>query len=526
MIHVAFPTEGESWPIFIVRLQQVKKELVVIISGGKDTDLVAHEKQCQTLLKFLAERSKKTYIATPNSTLKLLAKSRELQTIDSSKNLKSLLKNHPQYNEALREFLPHIWKQQLRSKLQTMGLLSLPKIRIWSLLIISIIAFTFAIFKLLPTAEIIVTPRQESVIQTTNIFLVQTGAVLTDIPINVRSIDLIPIRVQLKKNISFTDVSKEFTGTSAKVQMKVFNNAKETYSLRAFSRVRNNAGIIFLLQEAINVNPGASQIVTAIAADTDVYNDIIGDRGNVPVDLRWDFIGLSEAERQFVYAQNTEEGSGGATNSRLVYNEKDVSLAEKKLQQALLSEASQQIDEEIELFNSTGNKVFTRLYYDELRTIYFSNFELGKNFLRQTIESVPITGMVEYTAYAYDRQYVLDILEQEIRNHVEPGKEILPDSVNINLLSTHVMEYSDDFKWIKLTVDLAASERAVLETLSPTGITFANHVRKIVAGEHIDDAKRVINNLPEVERAQVRLWPPWKKTLPEIPYNITFTINE
>lgn len=526
MIHVAFPTEGESWPAFIVRLQQVKKELVVIISGGKDTDLLSHEKQCQTLLKFLAERSKKTYVATPNNTLKLLAKSRELQTIDSSKNLKSLLKNHPQYNEALREFLPHIWKQQLRSKLQTMGLLSLPKIRIWSLLVISLIAFTFAMFKLLPTAEIIVKPRQESVIQTTNIFLVQTGATLEEIPLNVRNIDLIPIRVQLTKNISFTDVSKEFTGTNASVQMEVYNNAQESYSLRPQSRVRNNAGIVFYIQEAINISPGDSQLVSAIAADTDVYNDIIGDRGNVPADLRWDFIGLSEAERQFVYAKNIEEGSGGATNSRLVYNETDMSLAEKKLQQALLSEASQQIDEEIELLNATGKKVFTRLYYDELRTIYFSNFELGKNYLQQTIESIPISGMVEYTAYAYDRQYVLDILEQEIRNHVEPGKEILPDSIDINLLSTHVMEYSDDFQWIKLTVDLAASERAVLDTLSPTGITFANHVRELVAGEHIDDAKRVINNLPEVERAQIRLWPPWKTHLPEIPYNITFAINE
>lgn len=526
MIHVAFPTEGESWPVFIQRLQQSKKELIVIISGGRDTDLIAHEKQCQNLLRYLAERTKNTYIATPNRTLKLLAKARELNTIDSSKRLKILLKNHPQYNEALREFLPHIWKQQLRSKLQTMGLLSLPKIRIWVLVIVSVLAFVFAVFRLLPTAEIIVTPRQESVVQTTNIFLVQSGAILNNIPVNVRSIDLIPIRIQRSKTISFNDISKEFTGTNATVTMKVINNAKETYELRTNSRVRNLAGIIFYIQESIYVAPGDTQVVQAIAADTDVYNEIIGKRGNVPSGLRWDFIGLSDLEKQFVYAENTEEGSGGNTQSRLVYKKADIALAEKKLQQALLSEASQQIDEEIELINSVGSKIYTRLYYDQLRSIYFSNFELGENLLEKEVQTIPISGSIEYTAYAYDKQYVLDILKQEILNHIEPGKEIMSDSINLNLLSTHVMEYSDDFNWIKLTVDLSASERAILNTLSPTGILFANRVRELVTGQTLEDAKRIINNLPEVERAQVRLWPPWKTHLPEIPYNITFTMNE
>lgn len=525
-MQVIFPFEGESWTSFIARLQQSKKSLIVILSGQHDTNLLQEEKQCQRCLQLISKRSQKTYVATHNHTLQLLAAARGIEVIKTSKHLKQLLKGHDQYNEAIREFLPQVWRQHLRSRLQNMGLLSLPKIRVWSLVFLSVITFMFALFKLLPGAEIIIVPRQETVTQTTNIFLVQSGASLQEIPSKVRIIDLVPIRVRLSKTITFNNISKKFLGTNSRIDMQVINNSSERYSLRAKSRVQNNAGIIFLLRDPINIAPGETVVVAADAAEVDMYNEIIGERGNVPKGLRWDFIGLSQSEKVSVYAENITDGTGGETSHTLVYSEADLAIAESFLQQSLLSDANQQIDEEIEVQNSLYNSVLTRLFYDDLRTIHFSDFDLSRQYLGQTIDSVPLTGTIEYTAYAYDKQYVLQILEQEIHQHVEAGKKIVKDSISFDLLSTHVMEYSDNLSWIKITVDLSASERFVLDSLTPNGIKFANKVRAAALGKTKEEARRVINNMPEVERATVRLWPPWSSSLPDIAYNISITADE
>jgi hypothetical protein len=523
MIVVTFPMEGESWGQFIERLQQCKKELLVIISGGKEVSLLEQEKQCQRCLQFLAQRNKKTYLATTNSTLQHLAKARSIPVIGTSKKLKSILKQHPQYNEALREFVPHVWRQHLRSRLQSMGLLSLPKIRIWVLLSVCVFAFLFTVFELLPSATIYIQPKQQSLVQTTNIFLVQSGAVTVPHG-QVRAIDLLPIKAKITKTITFTDISRESLGQRSTTTMKVYNNAEESFSLRKDSRLLNADGIIFRIQESILVPAKGTIEVAAEAADEDLYKVMIGVRGNVPALQRFDFMGLSATEKTLVYAENITPGVGGSTNHRLVYKPEDIVLAEKILQQALLSDANQQIDEEIEALNALQGDAYTRLYYDELRAIHFSDFDLSKQFLQQSLASVPITGTIEYTAYAYNKTLVLDTLIEEVKTHIESGKELIASSLHEDLLTTHVMEYADDLSWIKLTVDLSASQQAVLDPLTKSGIEFSNRVRDLIVGKSIEDARKIINNLPEVEKVTIDMWPPWTQTLPDIAYNITFDI--
>jgi len=516
---VLFPDEGESLASFQKRVLDVKAERVVILSFLeekflKDFSLVG------PFLKELAAQSAHIRIATRSAKLAQAARIRGFRVFDSARELRKLLEQHPLSEEALRTFSPQAWKQQLRTRLQSVGLLSLPKIRIWSLIIVSALLFIFVFFRLMPSVTVSVWPREDGVSQTLNIFLVQSGA-LADIPTRVRVMDLVPLVQEIDRTITFDSISKDFVGTNASVVMTFVNNAAESYSFRKGTRLSNQAGMVFRIQDSIIVGAGETETVKAIADDVDLYGEVIGIRGNVPSGLKWDIPGLSEPERRLVYAENRTEATGGITDYRTVLSSDDLDLGKRRLEQELLALAKQLADEEKVLRNSdTTDEKLEILYYDELTKIEFQNFDLPDEFLNQAVTSVPFSGRIRYIAYGYDTKKVLDLLSEELRKHVEIDKRLLEETLTLDRLVTHVIDYSDDLSWIKITVDLSGTEQFILDPLSPTGSKFARKVRENITGISLEDARGIIQNFPEVEKVEFSLWPPWNKTLPLIPSHI------
>lgn len=521
MLTVLIPEEGESWGALARRVEQTMGDLLVILSGGDETPSTADEEGMQVFFTLCAKISDRVQIATRNVPLVIAARSRGIRVIDRLADVRDLLEGHPSALEALRLLSPHLWRQQLRSRLQAMGLLSLPKIRIWVLIVVSALLLLFVLFRLLPSAEIRVWPRGDTVSQTVNIFLVQTGATVAEIPSRVRTLELIPLSVSVRRAITFDQISKRFIGTNAEIAMTVVNKSKERYSLKKGTRLTNQAGMIFKLEEPVIVEAGKEVTVKARANETDLYNEIIGKRGNVPAGLKWDFPGLAKEERALVYGENRKEGQGGMTAYENVLSKEDLEIARKQLNQELLAMANQLVDENRTLFNSThADRMLERLYYDEFTLATYSGFILPTQFVGEKVTSVPVEGSVKYTVFAYDKQAALNMLVAQLKEHVEEGKHLIVESIKLEQLVHHVIDYADDLKWIKLTVDLTARERFILEPLSPTGAKFGKQVREQVAGIPREDALRIIKNLPEVDNVEISVWPPWSPTLPVIPSHI------
>lgn len=526
-INVLILEDGESWSAFLRRIRESKGDVLIVLTGP-DELIAKDKKERESLLKLLKSMSGRVRVATKNRVMIAALRGNGIRVVDRVKDVRQLLAgSSDQLDEVLRLFSPHIWRQQLRSRLQAMGLLALPKLRIWTLIAVSAVLFFFVMFKLLPSAEINVDPREETVTRTANIFLVQSGATV-DIPQRVRTMELKPIVANVTRQLTFNEISKEFIGDSSQVTMKIVNKSGEKYSLRKGSRLANQAGMVFRVQSPINIEAGEELEVLAIADDLDLYGEIMGERGNVPAGLKWEFVGLAKEEGDVIYATNLEEGSGGRSEFRTVLHEGDLNLARKQLEKELLTTANQQIDEQIELANAEdGSQIVERLYYDELTKIAFTGFVMPTQFIGQKVSSVPIEGTIIYTAYAYDTNYVLELLKKELLMHTETGKEIDQSTITLDRLVTHVINYEDDLSWIKLTVDLSGIERAILDPLTPEGARFASKLREAVLGKTVDEAKRIVSNFPDVEKASVSVWPPWNRKLPTIPYHITIvTSNE
>lgn len=516
---VLFPEDGESWRSLVRRLRKTEEDMILVLTGHDDV-LAENESDREEFLKSCATVSARLRIATKNAKIAAVARSNGIRVIESVKDLRSLLADHEQLHEALRVFSPHVWQQQLRSQLQATGLLSLPKLRVWALILCSAAAFFFVVFKLLPSATVIVTPHEDTVSHTANIFLVLSGAT-ADIPQRVRTMELRPFTADITQSITYDQISKEFIGSNARAYMTVINNSTDSYGFRAGTRLVNQAGMVFRLRDQFNVAPGEEVEILALADDLDLFGEIIGDRGNVPAGVRWDFAGLAPEERVKVYAENRAPATGGTAQFRTVLHQNDIDAARKHLQSVLLNQTNEFIDEQIEIENSAhADAHLTRLYYDELTKLTFTGFVLPTQFIGERVATIPVEGRVIFTAYAYDANAVLGMLKAELMTHTEEGAMLVEDSVSLEKLVTHVIDYADDLSWIKLTVDLSGIERPILDPLTPSGAHFAMSLRSAISGKSVDDALRIIKNFPQVATAQVKLWPPWTKTLPSIPSHI------
>jgi hypothetical protein len=518
-IHVLFPQNGEGWAALARRLRDTEGEVLLVLSGWEQ-ELVAHPDDRKMLLAECKKMHQRMRIATKHPAIAAEARAQSLRVLDHTKHIKALLHGHPKLNDALRVFSPQLWRQQLKTRLQRMGLLSMPKVRIFALVGLSIALFLIVVLRLLPSADVYVRPRQESVSQTINIFLVQSGAT-ADISERVRHMPLMPVTVRIKKSMTFDHISKEFIGTSSKVQMTIVNKAAEMYALRSGTRVTNQAGMVFRLQSHAIVDPGKEVTVMAVADDLDLYGQIIGDRGNVPVGLRWEIPGLAPEERSLVYGENRKAAAGGTTAFKTVLRQEDLDIARKRLEQELLLQAKQEVERHLAGYNASHAKEFLQLLnYAELSSVKYTDFIMPEEKVGQIVTSVAVEGGIEYTAYAYDAQAILAMLLQELKQHVREGRRLIEDDLGREQLVAHVIDYDDSLSWIKLTVDLTGTEEYILDPLSARGALFGKTVRDRIAGVPREEALRIVRNMPEVERADIRQWPPWNRALPHIAAHI------
>jgi hypothetical protein len=333
--------------------------------------------------------------------------------------------------------------------------------------------------------------------------------------------DLIPITVRVDRTITFDQISRQFIGENATTVMRVVNNSDEPYWLKTGTRVRNQAGMTFRLRDSIKIEPIDEVLVSAEAEPEDIYGEIVGERGNVPAELKWYLPGLDKNEQQLVYAVNTEEATGGRSEYNTVLSKDDIVIAKAQLESELLAEAKRLVNERRDLMNADSELTFIELlHYDELTKTEYVDFVEPTQFMGMPVKSVPVEGSVLYTMYAYDTQEVLAMLSKELKGHVGEGKRLLEGTLDLTRLIAHVIDYEDDFSWIKITVDLTGTQQHILDLLSPTGAVFAKKVREDIVGLHKADAERIVNNYPEVKKAEVSVWPFWNRYLPSIASSI------
>jgi hypothetical protein len=162
-----------------------------------------------------------------------------------------------------------------------------------------------------------------------------------------------------------------------------------------------------------------------------------------------------------------------------------------------------------------------QLDYEELTKVLFRDFDLSTEFVGQQVSSVPVTGKIEYTIILYDEHELLHLLSAEAYERTPPSTVVAAESLSQENIDIHVIApWDDDLRWVKITADLTYNQRYVFDPITPIGATLGKHIRDNVAGKTVEEAYRVLRNLPEVSAVDIDVWPPWAFTLPTIGTNI------
>ncbi len=522
---VLIPEEGEAWMAFVKRVRAVHHKRLIILSG-RERELLDHPDFLEQVLSACKTQPRHTYVATAHRGLLALLRERGLSVIQHTRQLRQVLgPEHPRMALAIQAFSPHIWRQQLKSQLQSMGLLSLPRLRSYGLVVLSLGLFGFVIFKLLPSAEVAVHPRQDSVGETSNLFLIASGAVLPpDTAPGVTRLELQPVVVTVEKTITFDQISKEFRGTAATLEMSVVNQTDNPIELRKGTRFLNQAGMIFTIPRRLMVDARSRTTITATAAAEDLYGQIIGERGNVPPDLQWTIPGLSETDQKVIFGQNRTAGTGGTTAYATVVTAQDLELAKTRLRQELEADAKEKVERErIARDDGTPDHTFRLLTPTKLLKTDFRDISVPDHLIGKEAVSITASGALTYTVLGYDIQPILELLRNRLTEHVRDGKALREDLLDADHLDVRVILYDDNLTWAKITAELTGTEEFVLDPLTPTGAIFAQRVREMITDKPRADALRIVQNMPEVDHVEISIWPFWSTTLPSIPSHITIS---
>jgi hypothetical protein len=512
------------------RVRRIAGSVIIVSSpDGLSTLSTEHLSQFFKESKAL-NLDRRLVLATKDPQVRTLASRHGWETVQTLKQLKPLVKGHQGEAEALRIFSPVRWRQDIRTRLQSVGLLTLPKVRIWLLFFLSILVFFFAFFKLLPSAEIRIWPDQESGSFTTNVYLMASGAILPVPADRVRSLPLELLTVTITRSITYDQISKNFTGTNARMTVTVFNESDEEYSLRKGTRLTNQAGMRFRLNDQL-ILPAHSKADARVEADPiDQYGEVLGARGNVPAGVKWNFPGLSEREQFLVYARNDAPATGGTTSYVNKVTLEDIEGSNGRygarhvLEQELLTVAKQEVEEQRQNKNKYFRTHLVQLDREELTKVVYEDFDLAANFIGENVSSIPLQGSIRYTVILYDENELLRILSSEVLSRIPSDKTIVESSlVKENMDLNVIAPWDDNFLWVKITADLTYTERYVIKPITPAGAILAKYIRDNVVGKSIPEAYRIIRNLPEVDAVEISVWPPWTYVLPSIGNSIAIT---
>lgn len=522
-VQVLFRREEESWSRFARRVRETEGPLIVVF-GAMESALFLREDQRTAFLEECAKLRHRVRLAVRQPLVIAAARKLGIRVFGRARDLRKALLHHPQRDEALRVLSPGLWRQMWRSRLQSAGFLTLPRLRIALLILLSGGLFAFVVFRLLPSADVRVWARGDRAVQTLNILFAQSGASV--LPTHIRVQPLVPIEEVLTQSLTFDQISKQFTGTNAEVPMTVVNNTDETLPLKGGTRFRNQAGMIFRSLRSVDVPSHGTMSVLARADVIDAYGEIIGERGNVAAGLQWELPALYADQRKSIHGENRVAAKGGTTSYRKVLRRSDIDLAQERLRRELLAQAKQRVEEKLQSMNMLSGKSLKLLTSDQLVRASFTGVTLPLDLLNQSVPSINVRGTLVYRMFAYDAAAILDIVGAELQSRVAEDKRILPGTVDLNHLDLRIFDYADDLSWIKGTAELTSTEQFILDPLTPSGAQFARTVREKVAGLSRQDAVRIVKNLPEVEKVSIDIWPPWGRVLPSIPSNISIVAEQ
>ncbi len=397
------------------------------------------------------------------------------------------------------------------------------------LITISILILILIVYIAIPGATIKLTPKSNTISTTANVTLADASrnrSYLDTHPQNV--IASFSVETTVKRTITYQTTGNRFQGKNATGNITIINTTNREWPLIEQTRFQTSDGLVYRIQQGVTVPPASVSEpgkleVFVVADELDANGLIIGERGNIEP-TSFFLPGLSDANREKLYAESYEPLSGGETITHKMVSEEDINAAKGKMEAELINSAEEELKKAVLKMNQERNIELTLLTGNGAIELGDPQIFVDEELVGEMVESFEISGEVYAEGVAYNYNELENILRAKLKLSKSPEKRIVKidsDSLSYRLIP---VEEGEDPSRQKITVTIKGIEQYEISPDKENGRRLIENIKDHIVGKSVDEAENYIQQLPSINKVEISSWPAWSPNLPSVPDNIKIEI--
>ncbi|MBN1494837.1 hypothetical protein JW911_03840 [Candidatus Peregrinibacteria bacterium] len=428
--------------------------------------------------------------------------------------------------------MPESPSQKKRAKEKTRFVLVSPNRQALTILFtIVVLILILIVYIALPGATIYLTPKSNTISVSANVVLAEASrnqSYLDTHPQNV--IASFNVETTIDKKITYFTSGNKFEGKNATGTLKIINTSGREWPLIEQTRFQTSEGLIFRIQKSVNVPAGSisgpgSLDAYVVADEVDANGQIIGDRGNIGPS-RFFLPGLSEENRQKVYAESSEAFIGGETITHKMITKEDLDAAKGKMEAELRNSAEEELKKAVGRMNQEKNMDLVLLTGSNAMKLENPAVNAPMHLEGQMQEQFEISGTMQAKGLAYNHNELSNILRAKLKLSKSPEKKLIKidsESISYRLIP---IEAGADPTRLTITATIKGVEQYEIDPDKENGQRLISNIKEHVLGKSVDEAENYIQQLPAINKVVISSWPAWSPTMPSVPDNIKIEIKE
>jgi len=404
-----------------------------------------------------------------------------------------------------------------RSHQKSMSLYLTPGKKKWIFALVtgSVLVFFVIAYIALPGATVYIEPASDVVSKAVNVMLEPS-------PSDPHSLKTYEVETNTEYTLTHSATGITSEGQDASGNLTVINTSGVERPLIAQTRFQTDDGVVFRIQKEVIVPAGTSTtpgtlVVSVVADKLDANGVATGERGNVPPS-HFFLPGLKEDSRDELYGESYDAMTGGTTLVHTKVTEDDLLAAQDKLENDLKEKALAALRKEVLSLGNTDALTLKLLEDSDVIQYGTAVIKVPYELVGQEMDSFEITGSISISGVAYDNDALYSILKAEIISTQTPGKQLV--SVDADSVSIQVLEVDNNAHVYKMTAQIQGIEEYEIDPELNGGNQLAEKIKEHIAGKTVEEATDYIDNLPEVNKVEISLWPLWSPNIPSLPDNI------
>lgn len=401
---------------------------------------------------------------------------------------------------------------------------------LFALVAVSVMLLMAISYIALPGATLILTPKS-------NVIEVPKNVILADVDRNRAELDTRPsnmipsyrITTQIDKVFTYQSTGKDSQGgNDAKGKIKILNISPNDWPLVPKTRFQTADGLVFRIDRQVLVPTGTPEKpgeleVEVVCDPLDAFGQPVGERGNIQGEVKYFLPALSAENQKKLFATSNTDFTGGVTNIIKFISKEDVQAAQLKMESDLKSSAEAELLGVITKRNTNQNIRLALLTGKDLVEYGTPKIIIASNIEGQKLDSFDVKGTMVVSGIAYDKDELLNILKKEIRLKKNPEKALA--SVDEESLTIKIVDNDNNAQKITITATIQGIEEFEISPKKENGERLIKKITESIVGKDVNEARDFIQNLPEIERVDIKTWPAWAPTLPSVPDNIKVEIK-